>query len=68
MAQQKFIAEPKSGTWVVRKASEGASTDVFVTQEAAWSSARRLARGAGGIAELKSGQGRVLASNTYRTK
>jgi hypothetical protein len=68
MGQQRFIAEPKSGTWVVRKGNDSTSTDVFGTQEAAWSNARRLARGAGGIAELKSVQGRVVASNTYRTK
>ena len=39
---------------------------VFQSQEEAWNEARRLARGAGGEAELHTTDGRVQTRNTYR--
>lgn len=68
MNQQKFIAERRRGQWIVHKEREASSSTTHGSQEAAWCSARRLARGAGGIAELKSSNGRVIVSNTYRIK
>jgi hypothetical protein len=60
-----FWATKKSGNWVVRKQGSDRIASTHTTQSDAWAETRRLARGAGGDAYLRDGNGNVRARNTY---
>lgn len=59
-----YSATKRDGQWTVKREGSRVSS-VHSTQEAAWSETRRLARGSGGEAMLKGGDGRIQARNVY---
>lgn len=60
-----YWATQHSGGWQVKGSGNARASSVHATQEAAWSEARRLARGAGGEALLQGRDGQIRARNTY---
>ncbi|NWG23166.1 MAG: DUF2188 domain-containing protein [Pseudorhodoplanes sp.] len=64
----KFYASKGSSGWIVKREGSSRPTSVHATQSEAWAESRRLARGAGGEAVLRSSNGRIQAQNSYRTE
>ena len=60
-----FWASKRTDGWAVKKQGTTRASSVHETQADAWAETRRLARGSGGEAYLKGGNGRIRARNTY---
>lgn len=65
MSSKNYWTSPRDGQWAVKREGADRASSVHDTQAEAWSEARRLARGSGGEALLKSEDGRIRARNTY---
>jgi len=62
---ENFSINKKSGRWIVTRGSSEKPASIHATQTDAWTEARRLARGAGSDAVLKSPDGQIRARNSY---
>lgn len=51
--------------WAVKREGSSRATSIHSTQTAAWSEARRRARGSGGEAFLQGRDGKIRTRNTY---
>lgn len=60
-----YWATKHSEGWQVKGAGNSRATSTHSTQEAAWSEAKRLARGAGGEALLQGRNGQIRMRNSY---
>lgn len=59
-----WVSKRESG-WAVKREGTTKAASVHKSQDAAWSEARRLARGSGGEAVLKGSNGQIRARNSY---
>jgi hypothetical protein len=60
-----YSINKKSSGWAVTRGTSEKPASIHPTQTDAWTEARRLARGAGSEAVLRSADGQIRARNSY---
>lgn len=62
---RNYWTSPHKDGWSVKKEGSSKASSVHQTQSAAWTEAKRLARGSSGEAVLQSRDGSIRTKNTY---
>lgn len=68
MTIRQFVVARHLNEWRVTQGESTHPTSVHESAESAWTEARRLARGAGGVAQLNDDHGRIRVRNSYQSE